>query len=73
MRPTVYVPSGAGREALLAALRVEGDVHPESLGSCDREVAIDVAIGPRRQSERAQYQFDRTTDGAGVAAEDEVS
>ena len=73
MRPTVYVPSGAGRDALLDALRVEGDVHPELVGSGDREVAIHVAIEPRTRQSRATNQFDRTTDGAGIAAEDEVS
>ena len=77
MRPTVYVPSGAGRDALFEALRVEGDVHPELVGSCersgDREVAIHVAIEPRTRESRATNQFDRTTDGAGIAAEDEVS
>ena len=81
MRPTVFVPSGAGRDALLEALRIEGDVHPEPVGSCDRisnrsgdrEVAIHVAIEPRTSEPRARNQFDRTTDGAGIAAEDEVS
>ena len=81
MRPTVYVPSGAGRDALFEALRVEGDVHPELVGSCersgdrsgDREVAIHVAVEPRTRESRATNQFDRMTDGAGIAAEDEVS
>ncbi len=61
MRPTVYIPSGAGRaapfEALLEAQPVEGNVLPAA-----------------EQGPSSTNQHDRSTsDGAGTAREDGVS